>query len=139
MAINKVIVIGNLEADPVVRTLPNSGQNVANFSLATTERFTDRKRHGARVHGMAQGSGIRAAGGYVRTVPQQRPPSVRRRAPYHPPYEAKDESASASGLKLWRDKSGFLRSGRAVPPQRRLRKKSPLTARRIGEPQRRLS
>jgi single-strand DNA-binding protein len=32
--------------DPVVRTLPNSGQNVANFSLATTERFTD--RNGAR-------------------------------------------------------------------------------------------
>jgi single-strand DNA-binding protein len=42
MAINKVIVIGNLGADPVIRTLPNSGQNVANFSLATTERFTDR-------------------------------------------------------------------------------------------------
>ena len=42
MAINKVIVIGNLGAAPVVRALPNSGQNVANFSLATTERFTDR-------------------------------------------------------------------------------------------------
>ena len=42
MAINKVIVIGNLGAAPVIRTLPNSGQNVANFSLATTERFTDR-------------------------------------------------------------------------------------------------
>jgi single-strand DNA-binding protein len=42
MAINKVIVIGNLGADPVIRTLPNSGQSVANFSLATTERFTDR-------------------------------------------------------------------------------------------------
>jgi single-strand DNA-binding protein len=42
MAINKVMVIGNLGADPVVRTLPNSGQNVANFSLAMTERFTDR-------------------------------------------------------------------------------------------------
>ena len=42
MAINKVSVIGNLGANPVVRTLPNSGQNVANFSLATTERFTDR-------------------------------------------------------------------------------------------------
>src|SRR5271167_3259362 len=42
MAINKVIVIGNLGANPVVRTLPNSGQNVANLSLATTERFTDR-------------------------------------------------------------------------------------------------
>ena len=42
MAINKVIVIGNLGADPVARTLSNSGQNVANFSLATTERLLDR-------------------------------------------------------------------------------------------------
>jgi single-strand DNA-binding protein len=41
MAINKVIVIGNLGADPVVHGLA-SGQNVANLSLATTERFTDR-------------------------------------------------------------------------------------------------
>ncbi|MGO9602601.1 MAG: single-stranded DNA-binding protein [Candidatus Binataceae bacterium] len=41
MAINKVIVIGNLGAKPEIRALP-SGQNVANFSLATTERFTDR-------------------------------------------------------------------------------------------------
>ena len=42
MAINKVIVIGNLGANPDIRALPNSGQNVANFSLATTEHFTDR-------------------------------------------------------------------------------------------------
>ena len=41
MSINKVIVIGNLGANPDIRALP-SGQNVANFSLATTERFTDR-------------------------------------------------------------------------------------------------
>src|SRR5271167_5073224 len=41
MAINKVIVIGNLRANPDIRALP-SGQNVANFSVATTERFTDR-------------------------------------------------------------------------------------------------
>ena len=40
MAINKAIVIGNLGGNPVIRALP-SGQNVANFSLATTERFTD--------------------------------------------------------------------------------------------------
>ena len=45
MSVNKVIVIGNLGADPVVRSLA-SGQNVANLSLATTERFTDRS--GAR-------------------------------------------------------------------------------------------
>ena len=41
MSVNKVIVIGNLGADPEVRALP-SGQNVANFSLATTARFKDR-------------------------------------------------------------------------------------------------
>ncbi len=41
MSVNKVIVIGNLGANPEVRALP-SGQNVANFSLATKERFTDR-------------------------------------------------------------------------------------------------
>src|SRR5277367_5538818 len=41
MSVNKVIVIGNLGANPDVRALP-SGQNVANFSLATTARFKDR-------------------------------------------------------------------------------------------------
>jgi single-strand DNA-binding protein len=41
MSVNKVIVIGNLGANPDIRALP-SGQNVANFSLATTDRFTDR-------------------------------------------------------------------------------------------------
>jgi single-strand DNA-binding protein len=41
MSVNQVIVIGNLGANPNIRALP-SGQNVANFSLATTERFTDR-------------------------------------------------------------------------------------------------
>jgi single-strand DNA-binding protein len=41
MSVNKVIVIGNLGVNPNIRALP-SGQNVANFSLATTERFTDR-------------------------------------------------------------------------------------------------
>jgi single-strand DNA-binding protein len=41
MALNKVMVIGNLGSDPVIRTLA-SGQNVANFSVATTERYTNR-------------------------------------------------------------------------------------------------
>lgn len=41
MAVNSVTVIGNLGATPEVRTLPSS-QSVANLSLATTERFTDR-------------------------------------------------------------------------------------------------
>ena len=46
MAIDKVIVIGNLGANPTVRTMGDSGRSVANFSLATTERFSD--RNGAR-------------------------------------------------------------------------------------------
>jgi single-strand DNA-binding protein len=41
MAVNSVTVIGNLGGDPQTRSLP-SGDNVANFSLATTERFKDR-------------------------------------------------------------------------------------------------
>jgi single-strand DNA-binding protein len=41
MSVNKVIVIGNLGANPDIRALP-SGQNVANFSLATTAQFKDR-------------------------------------------------------------------------------------------------
>ena len=41
MSVNKAIVMGNLGADPLIRALP-SGGNVVNFSIATTERFTDR-------------------------------------------------------------------------------------------------
>ena len=41
MSVNKAVVIGNLGADPKVSALP-SGQNVANLSVATNERFTDR-------------------------------------------------------------------------------------------------
>ncbi len=41
MSVNKVILVGNLGRDPEVRTTP-SGQSVCNFSLATTERYTDR-------------------------------------------------------------------------------------------------
>jgi single-strand DNA-binding protein len=41
MSVNKVILVGNLGRDPEVRATP-SGQSVCNFSVATTERFTDR-------------------------------------------------------------------------------------------------
>src|ERR1700692_1249596 len=41
MSVNKVIVIGNLGANPNIPALP-SGESVRIFSLATTERFTDR-------------------------------------------------------------------------------------------------
>lgn len=38
--VNKVILIGNLGKDPVVRTT-NTGTRVAEFSLATTEKWKD--------------------------------------------------------------------------------------------------
>ncbi len=39
--VNKVILIGNLGRDPEIRQLP-SGQNVASFTLATTENYTNK-------------------------------------------------------------------------------------------------
>jgi single-strand DNA-binding protein len=39
--VNKVILIGNLGADPEVRTI-EGGAKVANFSIATTERYKDK-------------------------------------------------------------------------------------------------
>ena len=41
MALNKVMLIGNLGRDPEVRTLPQ-GQIVGNFSVATNENFIDK-------------------------------------------------------------------------------------------------
>jgi single-strand DNA-binding protein len=40
-SVNKVILIGNLGKDPEVRHLEN-GASVANFSIATSESFTDK-------------------------------------------------------------------------------------------------
>lgn len=41
MSVNKVILVGRLGADPELKTL-GSGQNVANFNLATSENWVDR-------------------------------------------------------------------------------------------------
>ncbi|KKB11999.1 single-stranded DNA-binding protein [Devosia geojensis] len=40
-SVNKVILVGNLGADPDVRTLPSGGK-VVNLSVATSERWKDR-------------------------------------------------------------------------------------------------
>jgi single-strand DNA-binding protein len=40
-SLNKAILIGNLGKDPEVRAIP-SGAKVANFSIATTESYTDK-------------------------------------------------------------------------------------------------
>ena len=41
MSVNKAILIGRLGRDPEVRYMPN-GEAVCNFSLATSEKFTDK-------------------------------------------------------------------------------------------------
>ena len=40
-SVNKVILLGNVGKDPEIKSLP-SGATVANFSLATTERYKDK-------------------------------------------------------------------------------------------------
>ncbi len=40
-SLNKVMIIGNLGADPEIRTM-SSGDKVANFSIATSERWKDK-------------------------------------------------------------------------------------------------
>ena len=40
-SINKVILVGNVGQEPQIRTM-NSGQKVASFSLATSDRWRDR-------------------------------------------------------------------------------------------------
>ena len=47
-SVNKVILIGNLGKDPEVRYLEN-GTGVANFSIATSETFTDKNTGEKRV------------------------------------------------------------------------------------------
>ncbi len=42
MSVNKVILVGNLGADPEVHQFSNGG-SVANVSIATTERWTDKQ------------------------------------------------------------------------------------------------
>src|SRR5437870_10128807 len=94
MAINKVIVIGNLGANPVVRALPNSGQNVANFSLATTERFTDRsgtKQQRTEWHRVVHSD----ACGYVPTVLEQRPSGLHRGTADDPPVRGEGRERDA--------------------------------------------
>ena len=95
MAINKVIVIGNLGANPDDSRSASRGQNVANFSLATTERFTDRNGATSGAHRMASDRGVRTACGYVRAVPEQRPASLRRRSADYPPVRSEGRKRQA--------------------------------------------
>ena len=40
-SVNKVILVGNLGAEPEVRNM-NNGQKVASLSIATSQQWTDR-------------------------------------------------------------------------------------------------
>jgi single-strand DNA-binding protein len=42
-SVNKVILVGNVGKDPVIRTLGASGDRVATFSLATSETWRDKQ------------------------------------------------------------------------------------------------
>jgi Single-strand binding protein family len=75
MAINSVMVIGNLGGDPQTRSLP-SGDSVANFSVATTERFKDRDGGKQGAHRMASDCGVRKVGRQLRAVSEQRSPGL---------------------------------------------------------------
>jgi single-strand DNA-binding protein len=46
-SVNKVILVGNLGRDPEIRTMQNSNR-VANFSLATSERWFDKQANEKR-------------------------------------------------------------------------------------------
>lgn len=48
-SVNKVILVGNLGRDPEMRTFP-SGDQVANVSLATTDKWKDKQSGEARDH-----------------------------------------------------------------------------------------
>lgn len=48
-SVNKVILVGNLGRDPEIRTFP-SGEQVANASLATTEKWKDKQTGEAKEH-----------------------------------------------------------------------------------------
>lgn len=50
--VNKVILIGNVGADPEVRYL-DGGVAVANLRLATTESYKNKNRRKSRSNGMA--------------------------------------------------------------------------------------
>lgn len=48
-SVNKVIIVGNLGADPEVKTFENGGK-IANISVATTEKWTDRNTGEPKEH-----------------------------------------------------------------------------------------
>ena len=79
-SVNKVILVGNLGADPEVRYLP-SGDAVANIRLATTDRYKDKTSGEMKeAHGMASRFVLRPAGGDRERISEEGLVGVYRRA-----------------------------------------------------------
>jgi hypothetical protein len=82
-SVNKVILVGNVGKDPEVR-YSQSGDPVANFSLATNERKVQRpQRRMARADRVAQHRGLEALGGDRWGVRCQRLQALRGRKDFH--------------------------------------------------------
>lgn len=77
MSVNKAVVIGHLGADPKVFALP-SGSNVASLSVATNERFTDRRRDVSR-NALSRGALLTSSlfAGFSQTLPEPNRPRRR--------------------------------------------------------------
>jgi single stranded DNA-binding protein len=113
MSVNKVIVIGNLGANPDIRALP-SGQNVANFSLATTERFLD--RNGAKEE-RTDWHRIVAFGQLADTCDRFLAKAVRftsKGGLLLVSTKRRTAAANATGLKLWRGNSACSATARTA-------------------------
>ena len=90
-SVNKVILVGNLGRDPELRYTPG-GQAVANFSLATTERFST--RDGDRQERTPSGTGS-----WPGAAPVSSAPSTCRRA-------AASTSKGRLQTREWENKEG---------------------------------
>ena len=51
-SVNKVILVGNLGADPESRFFPN-GDAVANVNIATTDTWKDKQKNARQLNGIA--------------------------------------------------------------------------------------
>ena len=82
-SVNKVILIGNLGADPELKYTP-SNRPVCNLSVATNEVFKDKAGAAPGTHRVASGDGVGRAGRTLLEVPGQGPQRVRRGPPADP-------------------------------------------------------
>ena len=76
-SVNKVILIGNLGRDPEIR-YTQSGEPIANFTLATNESLDRQERPEAGTHRVAPGRGLRQDRPDRARLPQQGPAGLHR-------------------------------------------------------------